>query len=70
GEAAAIQAATSEAARLLRCEHELGDIFEGAIADLLLLKANPLEDIQVLCGQGDGIKWVMKEGQLISGTAV
>ena len=69
GEAAAIQSATCEAARLLRREHELGDIFEGAIADLLLLKANPLENIQILCGQGEGIKWVMKEGRIISGAA-
>jgi imidazolonepropionase-like amidohydrolase len=69
GEAAAIQSATCEAAKLLRREHELGDIFEGAIADLLLLKANPLENIQILCGQGEGIKWVMKEGRIISGAA-
>lgn len=66
GTAAAIQSATYAAAKLIRREHELGDIFEGALADLILLKGNPIQDIRVLCGQGESIRWVMKEGRLIS----
>ena len=69
GPAAAVKAATCEAAKLLQREHELGDVFEGAIADLILLRGNPLEDINILCGQGEGIQWVMKDGILLKGSA-
>jgi imidazolonepropionase-like amidohydrolase len=69
GPAAAVKAATCEAAKLLQREHELGDVFEGAIADLILLRGNPLEDINILCGQGEGIQWIMKDGILLKGSA-
>jgi imidazolonepropionase-like amidohydrolase len=44
----AIRAATSDAARFLRREGEFGTIKIGARADLLLLSANPLDDIHNL----------------------
>jgi imidazolonepropionase-like amidohydrolase/ABC-type multidrug transport system permease subunit len=43
--AVALQAATSNAARLLRAENRVGVIRPGADADLLIVDGNPLEDI-------------------------
>jgi imidazolonepropionase-like amidohydrolase/Tol biopolymer transport system component len=43
---AALVAATSTAARVLGAEHEIGTVEVGRIADLLLLDADPLEDIR------------------------
>ena len=43
---AAIQAATINAAKFLGTDGELGSVEPGKLADLLLLDANPLEDIQ------------------------
>jgi imidazolonepropionase-like amidohydrolase len=35
----------------------------GAIADLLVVKGNPLKDVGVLTGQGEGLAAIMKEGR-------
>jgi imidazolonepropionase-like amidohydrolase len=43
--AAALQAATANAARLLRAENQFGSIRPGNDADLLIVDGNPLEDI-------------------------
>lgn len=43
--AVALQAATYNAARLLRADHQIGSIRKGRDADLLLVDGNPLEDI-------------------------
>jgi imidazolonepropionase-like amidohydrolase len=45
GEMAAIVAATSSAARLLRMDHQIGSVAEGKLADLLLVAGDPLADI-------------------------
>ncbi len=42
----ALRAATSEAARALDRDQELGTIRPGYLADLVLLSANPLQDIR------------------------
>ncbi|MCU0633754.1 MAG: amidohydrolase family protein [Gemmatimonadaceae bacterium] len=42
---AALQSATINPARFLQRETELGTVTEGKLADLVLLEANPLEDI-------------------------
>jgi len=46
--AAALQAATYAAARLLRAENRLGSIRPGNDADLLIVDGNPLEDINAI----------------------
>ncbi len=44
--AAALQAATIRPAQALKQEHEIGSVDEGKLADLVILDANPLADIQ------------------------
>jgi len=46
--AVALQAATYNAARLLRAENHIGSIQKGNDADLLLVDGNPLEDISAI----------------------
>jgi imidazolonepropionase-like amidohydrolase/ABC-type multidrug transport system permease subunit len=46
--AVALQAATYNAARLLRAENRIGSIQKGNDADLLLVDGNPLEDINAI----------------------
>jgi len=60
-----IRAATLYAARLLRAEGQLGVVAPGALADLIAVKGNPLEDIRVLTDPERHLKWVMKGGRLI-----
>jgi imidazolonepropionase-like amidohydrolase len=42
----ALQSATINPARFLKRETELGTVAEGKLADLVLLEANPLENIE------------------------
>ena len=46
--------ATAANAELLQRADELGRIAPGALADLIVVEGNPLEDIGLLSGQGDG----------------
>jgi len=46
--AAVIHAATMENARFFRVENQLGSIEKGKLADLIMVKGNPLEDIKVM----------------------
>jgi imidazolonepropionase-like amidohydrolase len=57
---AAIQAATVDAAAMMRIDDRLGDIAPGKIADLIALKANPLDDIGAL----RRVEFVMKDGRI------
>jgi imidazolonepropionase-like amidohydrolase len=57
----AIQAATSEAARALRMEGQVGTVRAGAYGDLVAVKGDPLTDIRAL----EHIDGVVKEGRLI-----
>jgi imidazolonepropionase-like amidohydrolase len=64
----AILAATREAARALRLDHEVGTVAAGKRADLILLAADPLQDIRALRRPEmvfrDG-KLVARRGQLV-----
>ena len=59
-----IRAATTTAARLLRREGEFGVIAPGALADLLVIDGNPLDDIRVLTTPDATLKLIMKDGTI------
>jgi imidazolonepropionase-like amidohydrolase len=59
-----IRSATSTAARLLRREGELGVVAPGALADLLVIDGNPLDDIRVLTTPDQTLKLIMKQGTI------
>jgi imidazolonepropionase-like amidohydrolase len=58
-----LQAATIDGARIIGIEQDLGSIEEGKLADLVVLNANPLDDIH----NTGTIAWVMKNGALYEG---
>ena len=59
-----IASATTTNAELLRMEGELGIIREGALADLLVVDGNPLEDLSLLQNQGEHIPLIMPGGEI------
>ena len=63
GNAKVIQQATLTGAEILNQEGLLGEVREGAHADLLLVDGNPLDDIALLT-QPDSIKLIMNRGLL------
>jgi imidazolonepropionase-like amidohydrolase len=56
----AIQTATITAAELLGMEGKIGEIKEGAFADIIALKKDPTKNISAL----QNIDWVMKDGKV------
>ncbi|GAA5847824.1 hypothetical protein JCM9279_006650 [Rhodotorula babjevae] len=61
---AILRHATINVAKMLGKEGVLGEIKPGALADLLILDANPLEDITVLDRPEDHLLAVVKEGRV------
>lgn len=57
-----IFSATKVGAEILRQDGELGVIAPGAIADLLVIDGNPLDDLGLLQDQGANILAIMKSG--------
>lgn len=57
----AIQAATIEAAKLLRIDDKLGTLESGKIADVVAVQGNPLDDIRLM----RKMHFVMKEGVVV-----
>jgi imidazolonepropionase-like amidohydrolase len=70
GNLAALRSATSVAAKILQREGQLGCIAEGAIADLLVVDGNPLENIDCLVGQGEHLAMIIQEGSIKKNTLV
>lgn len=60
-----LQSATINAARMLRHEEQIGRIKDGYFADLIILNANPLEDIEVLCKPEKHLLAVIKDGRVV-----
>lgn len=58
-----LQAATLNAATVLRMEDRLGTLAPGKIADIIAVEGNPLDDIQAMLNVG----FVMKEGKIYKG---
>ncbi len=62
--------ATSANAQIIGARGELGVVAEGAHADLLLVEGDPLENIEVLIGDGAGgnLRVIMKGGEFVKRT--
>ncbi len=60
-----LRSATSVNAELLGMAGRLGCIREGALADVLVVEGNPLEDLAVLQNQGERIRYILKGGQFM-----
>jgi imidazolonepropionase-like amidohydrolase len=58
-----LRAATLTNARILGREGELGEIVEGARADLVVVEGDPLADLSLLEDQGKHLPLVMKDGE-------
>jgi imidazolonepropionase-like amidohydrolase len=59
-----LRSATSVNAEILQMSGKLGVVAPEAFADLIVVDGNPLENIELLGGQGENIPLVMKGGQL------
>ena len=53
-------------AKVLKMEGKIGCIAEGSFADLLLLSANPLEDVTILNKPGEFVKGIIKDGRVVA----
>ena len=52
-------------AEILRRSDELGVIAPGALADLLVLDGNSLEDLSVLATPEDSLRIILKDGRFL-----
>jgi imidazolonepropionase-like amidohydrolase len=59
-----INSATVVNAEILMQAGELGELIPGALADLLILEGNPLQDLSVFREDGRGIKVTIKDGYI------
>lgn len=62
--AAIIRSATATNADLLMQKGKLGIIAPEAYADLLVIKGNPLEDLDILCHPEKNLMLIMKDGRI------
>jgi adenine deaminase len=60
----AISAATRNGALMMGLDGELGEIRPGYLADLILVRGNPAEDLRVLLNKKN-IVTVMKDGEVV-----
>ncbi len=60
-----LRSATTVAAEILQRKGQLGVVAPGAIADLLVVRGNPLQDISVLLGQGERLEAIVKDGRFM-----
>ena len=60
----ALMAGTSIASRVVGMENQIGTIESGKLADLVLIKGNPMENIEIL-NNLDAVSLVMKGGEIV-----
>jgi len=53
------------AAEIVNMTGELGVVAVGAIADLVVLDGNPLEDIGVVADEGARVEYVLQRGAVV-----
>lgn len=66
---AVIRSATVDAARVLRMEGEVGVIASGAHADIIAVDGNPLDNLDLMTGQGAHMPLIMQGGRAIKKAA-
>jgi imidazolonepropionase-like amidohydrolase len=59
-----LRSATRVNAEMMNRQGELGCVAAGALADLLLIDGNPLDDIALLANDGAGVSMIMKDGEI------
>ena len=60
-----LRGATSINAALLNRAGEIGTVAAGALADLIVVDGNPLEDLTLLQEQGKHLPLIMKDGEIV-----
>lgn len=65
GNLEALRSATTVAAEIVNMQGQLGVVAAGAIADLVVLDGNPLEDIGVVADEGARVEYVLQRGALV-----
>jgi len=61
-----IRSATLVNAEILTRAGELGEIAPGALADLLVVDGDPLQELSLLTGQGERLVAIVKDGEFVS----
>lgn len=61
----ALQSATLVAAQLMRQEGQIGQLVDGAWADLLVVEGDPTRSLAMLVNPADGVRLVMKGGRIV-----
>ncbi len=59
-----LASATTVAAKLIGMEGKLGVVSEGALADLVVVEGNPLEEVALLANPGRNLKLVVQGGKV------
>lgn len=59
-----IRHATLNAARLFGMEGEIGEVIEGAYADLIAIDGNPVENLNLLIDPEPNLQLIVREGQI------
>lgn len=60
-----LKQATVNGAKVLKMEGKVGVVQKGAFADVLLLSANPLEDVTILNKPKEFLKAIIKDGRCV-----
>lgn len=60
-----LHSATAINAEILQMKDQLGVVKAGALADLLVVEGNPLDDIGLLASNGKDLSWIMLDGQFV-----